>query len=124
MGNPILRDLRLSCKLSASQIVEAVQTVHPKFDKPLLSKCEHAEDYGVQPLPSTIKAARSLAPDWKPKHADRHKHRFTLRCRMDADVHGRFMERIKQDGYQTAQAWIMAQVLAYLEGGTSDAANP
>lgn len=125
MGKSILTDLRSSCGLSAAQIVEAVRRDHPKFDKPLLSKCEHAEDYGIAPLPSTVKAARSLAPDWQPtSRTDQHKHRFTIRCRMDEELHKALTERVHRDGYATVQDWIMERVQDYLKGGDHDAADP
>ena len=123
--NPIIRSLRLDCNLASAQIVEAVQTVYPKFDKPLLSKCEHPADYGVTVLPSALKAARSLVPDWKPKRrSDQHKHRFTIRCRMDEETHKALTEKVHRDGYATVQDWIMERVRDYLKGGDHDAADP
>ena len=114
--NPIIRDLRLSCSLPAAEIVAKVQEVHPRFDKPLLSKCEHPDDYGIAPLPSTIQAARSLAPDWKPKtrSGDRHKYHCSIRCRMDDETYRQLIAQIHRDGFKTAQDWMLDQVKAYI----------
>lgn len=121
MGNQ-LRDLRLSCSLPAADIVTAVKAVHPKFDKPLLSKCEHPEDYGIAPLPSTIRAARALAPDWKPdgRSGDRHRLTCSIRCRLETDVYRRLLAQIHQDGFSTVQAWLTDHVLAYINARSGE----
>lgn len=115
MGNQLI-DLCLSCSLPAADVVEAVKAVHPKFDKPLLSKCKHPEDYGIAPLPSTIKAARALAPDWKPnsRSGDRHRLTCSIRCRLETGIYQKLLAQIHQDGFNTVQAWLTAQVLAYI----------
>lgn len=120
MGNQ-LTDLRLSCSLPAAAIVEAVRAVHPKFDKPLLSKCERPEEYGIAALPSTIKAARALAPDWKPPSAaDKHRLTCSIRCRLETDVYRRLLTQIHQDGFDTVQAWLTDHVLAYINARSDD----
>ncbi|MBQ8616337.1 MAG: hypothetical protein IJ418_02375 [Clostridia bacterium] len=113
---PLIRDLRLSRSLPAAEIVARVQEIYPRFDKPLLSKCEHPSDYGIALLPSAFKAARALAPDWKPneRSGDRHKFHCSIRCRMDDETYRLLLAQIHRDGFRTAQDWMLDQVKAYI----------
>lgn len=53
-----LRELRLKKQLPAKEMVEVVRSIYPKFDKPLLSKCENGGVYGVQLKADAMKALR------------------------------------------------------------------
>ena len=109
-----LRDLRLLSGIPAPQIADAVKQVFPKFDRHLLSKCEHPDLYGVALLPRGMKAARALAPELSVKKKDTHKNNSRIYCRMDEDTYKRLIAQIRQDGFKTVQDWIMDQVLAYI----------
>lgn len=43
-----LKDFHMRKRLKPGEIVETVRLLFPGFDKPLLSKCENPERYGVQ----------------------------------------------------------------------------
>ena len=45
-----MKEFRESRKLSPREIVEVVQEDAPRFDRYLLSKCEHPEKYGIRLL--------------------------------------------------------------------------
>lgn len=109
-----LRDLRLSSGIPASEIAEAVRKIYPKFDRHLLSKVEHPDDYGVHLLPRGMAAARALVPDWKPKKKDTHRNKFRIYCRMDEATYVKLIGQIRQDGFKTVQDWMLDQITAYI----------
>lgn len=43
-----LRCLRVDLGLPAKDMVAIVQTLYPKFDKTMQSKCERGDEYGVE----------------------------------------------------------------------------
>lgn len=51
-------DIRRKC--GASACVKAVRAEFPKFDRPLLAKCEHPEAYGVKLLPEAEALIKAL----------------------------------------------------------------
>lgn len=108
-----LRDLRILSGIPAAEIADAVKQVFPKFDRHLLSKCEHPDLYGITLLPRGMKAARALVPEAQ-KKKDTHKNNSRIYCRMDEDTYKRLIAQIHRDGFKTVQDWIMDQVLAYL----------
>lgn len=66
-----VRDIRK--KYGAAACVKAVRAEFPKFDRPLLAKCEHPEDYGVKLLPEAealikaLEAAGAAKPEKRKK---------------------------------------------------------
>ena len=60
-------------KYGAAACVKAVRAEFPKFDRPLLAKCEHPEDYGVKLLPEAealikaLEAAGAAKPEKRKK---------------------------------------------------------
>ena len=42
-----LRELRVTKQIPAKDMVAVVQTLYPKYDKTVQSKCENGEAYGV-----------------------------------------------------------------------------
>lgn len=63
-------DIRRKC--GASACVKAVRVEFPRFDRYLLSKCEHPEDYGVKLMPNAearikaLEAAGAAKPEAPP----------------------------------------------------------
>lgn len=51
-----LRCLRVDLGLPAKDMVAIVQTLYPKFDKTMQSKCERGDEYGVNIRPDAMKA--------------------------------------------------------------------
>lgn len=109
-----LRDLRILSGIPAPAIADAIKQIFPKFDRHLLSKCEHPDLYGVTLLPRGMHAARALAPEIKPKKKDTHKNTCRIYCRMDDATYKALIGQIHQDGFKTVQDWMLDQVLAYI----------
>lgn len=117
MGNR-LRDLRLSQSLASQEIVDTVREIYPKYDKPLQSKCEASDVYGVELRRDALKALyMKFDPEgWKKRQKASDGHRFTCRiaCRLDDETYKRLLGQIRQDGFKTVQDWMKDQVLAYI----------
>ena len=114
-----LRDLRLAKKIPGDRIVEIVRQYHPKFDKTVLSKCEHGEAYGVRIGRKALNALYSeFAPELLPKvQRERNgRHRLTKRisCRLEDEEHAALSQQIDADGYETVQDWLADMVGQYL----------
>lgn len=113
-----LQTLRLSHQIPAKEMAETVQTIYPRFDRYLLSKCETPSVYGVQIKHDALKALfLKYDPEaWekRKRRTDGHKNPFRISCRMDEITFKRLMSQIHQDGFKTVQDWILDQVLAYI----------
>lgn len=66
-------DIRRICGTSAC--VKAVRVEFPRFDRYLLSKCEHPEDYGVKLLPEAEALIKALEATGAAKPENRKKRR-------------------------------------------------
>ncbi len=119
-----LRTLRLSYDLPSQELVDFIRPFAPKYDRPLQSKAESPEVYGVQLRPGLLKKLylKYDPPAWeKRKRAtDGHKNPFRISCRMDGETYKKLIGQIRQDGFRTVQDWILDQVLAYINGRSDD----
>lgn len=121
-----LRCLRVDLGLPTKDMVAIVQTLYPKFDKTMQSKCERGDEYGVNIRPDAMKALyERFAPErLEPPKRTRHgQHRLTCRIsgRLEDSVYAALQQHMETDGYATAQEWITAMVLRYIaekEDGT------
>lgn len=118
--NDELRKLRLSRQIPAKDMVEIIQQYHPKFDKTMLSKCEHGEEYGVQIRREALDSLyEKFAPDLihKVKKERDGRHRLTKRisCRLSDEEHAELLCAIEEDGCKTIQDWLSEQVISYLK---------
>lgn len=126
-GN-ILRDLRISKNLPAKDMVLTVRTLYPKFDKMLQSKCEHGEEYGID---LKTKAMDALLAKYAPELLAQVKHRrdgchrlkCKVSCRLEDDEYAELVKRIKEDGFDTMQAWLAFKIRAYLKSKPSIQTN-
>ena len=120
MADNELRDLRLRQQLLAKDMVEVVSTLYPKFDKTLLSKCEHSGDYGVMLMPDALELLyrktdpEALESRRKPK---KEKHRLTCRisARLEDDDYMALQQHLEADGYSTMQELLTDLVRRYLK---------
>ena len=117
-ANP-LKELRESKKLTARQIVETVNTLYPKYDRVLQSKCEN-DKYGVDLKPKAFDALlKKYAPELfeKEKHRrdGRHKYKCKVMCRLSDEEFAELKKRIKEDGFDTMQAWLAYKIRQYLK---------
>ena len=106
--------------LPAKDMVAVVQELYPKYDKTMQSKCENGDDYGISLRPDAMKALyEKFAPGGtKASRRKKDRHRLTGRitCRLeDADMEA-LQQRMKADGYATAQELMTALVRQYLAG--------
>jgi len=115
-----LRELRLSKNLSAKEMVDTVKALFPKYDKMLQSKCEHGEEYGID-LKS--KAMDALLEKYAPELLEKVKHRRNgghrlkcqVSCRLEDEEYAELVKQIKDDGFDTMQAWLAFKIRQYLK---------
>lgn len=119
-----LQFLRLSHSLSAQELVDSIRPFAPKYDKPLNSKAENPDVYGVQLRPDILKAIYTkYDPEgWekRKRRADGHRNQSRIYCRMDDVTYKRLLAQIHQDGFRTVQDWVMDQILAYINARSDD----
>lgn len=120
-----LRDLRLRKQLPAKEIVEVVRTIYPKFDKPLLSKCENGGVYGVQLRADAMKALRVAYCPENPNgnKVSRHgKHRLSccVSARLENTIYEALQRQLRADGYTTVQDLLTDLVRKYLKEGAAN----
>lgn len=121
-----LRELRLSKQIPAKDMVAVVQTLYPKYDKTVQSKCENGEAYGVSLRPDALSALYDhFAPELAQARATAKKDRHRLTCRISARLETADYELLQQlitdEGYATTQDWLTATVRAYIaKGGDSE----
>jgi hypothetical protein len=119
MGNQ-LRDFRLSHSLKSQQMVDCVRKFYPKYDKPLQSKCEAEDVYGVQIKPAAMKELyMEFDPEaWAEKHhKDNRQLKNRVQCRLDDVTYAAMKELIAKSGYKTVQDWLAALIKAAIKGG-------
>lgn len=123
MGNR-LRDLRLRTGAAPQEIVDIVRKNYPKYDKPLQSKCEHTELYAVElTYPALREAYLQISPEaWEryKRRTDGHKLTCRIYGRLPDEIYRRFLAQIHQDGFSTVQAWLIDQILAYINARSDD----
>ena len=117
-----LKALRKS-GMANRDIISAIQTRYPKFDKTMLSKAD-TDKYGVQLRREVVDALiADLDPELKAtiKHQRGGYHNLTCRitCRLPDDVYAVLQQLIKANGYSTTQAWLSHLVDQYIKENKS-----
>lgn len=115
-----LKKLREDKQIPAKDIVILVQTMYPKYDKTLQSKCERGEEYGIDIKSDAMDA---LLAKYAPEQLEnvrrkrRGGHRLTCKiaCRLEDDEYNRLIVAIKDDGFNQMQAWLTYMVRNYLK---------
>ena len=119
-----LRTLRLTYDLPSQELVDFIRPFAPKYDKPLQSKAESPEVYGVQLRPDLLKKLYlkydPAAWEKRKREKDGHKNPFRISCRMDGETYKKLIGQIRRDGFRTVQDWILDQVLAYINARSDD----
>lgn len=116
--NP-LRDLRVSKNIPANDMVDTVRALFPKYDKPLQSKCEHGDEYGVNLKPKAMDALLAkYAPELLAKEKHRrdgcHRLKCKVSCRLEDDEYAKLIKFIKAEGFDTMQSWLAFKIRRYL----------
>ncbi len=125
-----LHALRVDNDLPARDIVAVVRELYPKFDKPLLSKCEHGDLYGVDLRPDAMEAlveyvGATAPPEGEKRPAKKRKPKgVRCYCRIDESAHAALQRAIKADGYASMQKWFEEIVKNYLSGRPETEAAP
>lgn len=110
-----IRELRISRKLPAKDMVAVVQELYPKYDKTMQSKCERGDEYGIQIRKDALEALYArFAPELL-KKKDGHKYTCRISCRLPDDDYADLQEFIRGDGFDTMQAWLTYTVRKYLK---------
>ena len=114
-----LKALRIEKKIPAKDMVAVVQTIYPKYDKTVQSKCENSELYGTILAPDAMKALRSaFDPEGeaaaRARRKDRHRLTCSIRARLETPVYEALQQLIEAEGHATAQEWLTEKVKAYL----------
>ena len=112
-----LRALRSERRIPVADIVGVVASGYPKFDRYLLSKVEHGDEYGIQLRADAIRALlQRYAPEAleRPRRPNRKK-RNRIQARLPDTLFEQLQRHLQQTG-QTAQD--------FLEGLVSRFFNP
>lgn len=115
-----LRRLRTEHGIPAKDMADEIRRLYPKFDKTVLSKCEHGDEYGVVIKDDALAAVYAkFAPGaLEPSKATRHgKHRLTCRvsARLDGELYAALQQQMRADGYATTQDLLADLVRRYIE---------
>ncbi len=120
---PNLRELALlreHAKIKATDMVEVVRGIYPRYDKYIHSKCENGKEYGIQLRPDAMNAlVQRFAPELqkKPRKPNRSKPN-RIQARLSDDVYAALQQLIKAKGV-TVQQLIERLVLEYLSHSDS-----
>lgn len=114
-----LRDLRISRKLPAKDMVEVVKDIYPKYDKTMQSKCERGDEYGIQIRHDAMDALYARfdpqrLDKLKKKKEDGHKYTCRISCRLEDAQYSLLLQFIKEEGFRTMQDWLATMVRQYL----------
>jgi len=129
MANELM-GLRVSQDIPAKDMVDVVRTIYPRFDKPLLSKCQHHELYGIDlrddamaalrqryPAPTVATPTEEAQATDAAQSPKRDTHRLSCRisCRLEDDEYEALRRYVRADGYDTMQAWLAHTVRRYIK---------
>ncbi len=123
-----LRELRISKSIPGKDMVDLVRTIFPKYDKMLQSKCERSNEYGVRIRPEAMDAlVKQFAPERleEIKRKRRGGHRLTCRvtCRLEDPEYAELLEAIREEGFDTMQAWLAFNIRKHLKARKEAKAN-
>lgn len=114
-----LRDLRTSLDIPAKEIVAEVQTIYPKYDKTLQSKCERGQEYGITIQANAMEALyKKFAPEKtaakQRRRKDRHRLQYRIHCRLEESDYMALQAYARADGYSTMQDWLSHMVHEFI----------
>lgn len=110
-----LRDLRSERRIPVADIVEVVNTLYPKFDRYLLSKAEHGEEYGIRLRTDAERLLfRHFADQQqKARKPDKRTKPRRIQARVSEEVYGTLQRLTAQSG-QTMQEFLEGLILKYI----------
>ena len=100
------------------EVVEEVQKLYPRFDRPLESKVER--DYGVELQNDAMNLLihtflPELEESIKRHRNGRHKLTKRISARLPDKMYDELLKMIRKKGYSSMQAWLTAVVTWYLK---------
>lgn len=121
-----LKSLRISKNIPSKELVAEVRKMYPKYDKPLQSKCERGEDYGIELRRDALEALfEKYAPEqleaMKRRRSDTHRLKCRISCRLEDDDYNHLMVFMKDDGFTEVQAWLTNMVRNYIKAKLNEA---
>ena len=112
----VLRDFVKRRHIPLMDILEVVQTIYPRCDKSLLSKCAHGEETGAKLRDDAMRALmvhfREDGKQTSPEHRRKKPNRCV--CRVTDAVYAALQRRLQQTG-QSVQDYLEALILADLQ---------
>lgn len=111
-----LSQLREHAGVKATDMVEVVQGIYPRYDKYIHSKCENGKDYGIQLRPDATKALlQRFAPEFleKPKQPQRRKPN-RVQARLPDALYEQLQLHLQQTGL-TAQDFLEGLVAQFFK---------
>lgn len=115
--NTELSELRKA--VPTKDMVAEVRTLFPKFDRPLLVKCQYSDLYGVLLRDEAMTALRlKYAPEscTQPSNRkDSHRLKCRISCRLEDEEFADLWRYIRADGYDTMQSWLAYTVRRYIK---------
>ena len=111
-----LAQLREHAKIKATDMVEIVQGLYPRYDKYIHSKCENGKEYGIQLRPDATKALlQRFAPEFleKPRKPNRKKPN-RIQARLPDALFEQLQLHLQQSG-QTAQDFLEGLVAQFFK---------
>ena len=114
----VLRDFIKRRHIPLMDILEVVQTIYPRCDKSLVSKCAHGEETGTMLRPDAMKVLmihfREDGQTTPVRRTRTKEHR--IQCRVGDAVYEALQRRLKQTGQNTQdylETLIMADIQAH-----------
>lgn len=118
MNNELL-ELRTNKDIPAREMVTEVRKLFPRFDKPLLSKCQYSDLYGVLLRDEAMTALKlKYAPEsvaTPSNRKDSHRLKCRISCRLQDEEFADLWRYIRADGYDTMQSWLAHTVRRYIK---------
>lgn len=116
----LLKIIRADKGVPPKDIVRSVRELYPKYDKTLLSKCEHGDAYGIALRSDAMDALiERYAPERieEIKRKRRGGHRLTCRvsCRLEDAEYAEVVKALHEDGFDTVQSWLAFNIRKYLD---------
>ena len=104
--------------LRSNDVVAAMRTGYPKYDKHIHSRVMHPETYGVKLVREAeqlIEGIFSLTPQ-KPRRAENRRNPYRLSFRINKTILDQLQLAQKRCGMETMQDFLTHIVLTWLEG--------
>ena len=110
-----IRELRSVRSIPVADIVEVVAAGYPKFDRYLLSKVEHGDEYGIRLRDDAMETLMAkFAPEQRKRRSrDRHSRAMRIQARLSDDVYSRLQRTVAANNI-TIQSLLEQLILNYI----------